>query len=75
MVLDFFDGTQKDQFDEAKRIITIYDNNKDYADKTDELTNVVDKMVSILTSSEPYSEIHKLPTLKKRFNRYTYKYV
>lgn len=65
MVLDFFDGTQKDQFDEAKRIITIYDNNKDYADKTDELTNVVDKMVSILTSSEPYSEIHKLPTLRK----------
>ena len=65
MVLDFFDGTQKDQFDEAKRIITIYDNNKDYADKTDELTNVADKMVSILTSSEPYSEINKLPTLRK----------
>lgn len=65
MVLDFFDGTQKDQFDEAKRIITIYDNNKDYSDKTDELNNVVDKMVSILTSSEPYSEIHKLPTLRK----------
>ena len=65
MVLDFFDGTQKEQFDEAKRIITIYDNNKDYADKTDELTNVVDKMVSILTSNEPYSEIHELPTLRK----------
>jgi hypothetical protein len=65
MVLDFFDGTQKEQFDEAKKIITIYDNNKDYADKTDELTNVVDKMVSILTSKEPYSEIHELPTLRK----------
>ena len=65
MVLDFFDGTQKEQFDEAKKIITIYDNNKDYADKSDELTNVVDKMVSILTSNEPYSEIHELPTLRK----------
>ena len=65
MVLDFFDGTQKEQFDEAKRIIVIYDNNKDYADKTDELTSVVDKMVSILTSNEPYSEIHELPTLRK----------
>lgn len=65
MVLDFFDGTQKEQFDEARRIITIYDNNKDYADKNEELTNVVDKMVSILTANEPYSEIHKLPTLRK----------
>ena len=51
MILDFFDGTQKGQFDEARRILTIYDNNKDYADKTDELKNVVDKMVSILTSN------------------------
>ena len=65
MILDFFDGTQKEQFDEARRILTIYDNNKDYADKTDELKNVVDKMVSILTSEEPYSEIHELPTLRK----------
>ena len=65
MVLDFFYGTQKEQFDEARKIITIYDNNKDYADKTDELTSVVDKMVSILTSKEPYSEIHELPHLRK----------
>ena len=65
MVLDFFDGTQKEQFDEAKKIITIYDNNKDYADKTEELTTAVEKMVSILKSKEPYSEIHELPTLRK----------
>ena len=65
MILDFFDGTQKEQFDEARRILTIYDNNKDYADRTDELKNAVDKMVSILTSEEPYSEIHELPILRK----------
>ncbi len=65
MLLDFFEGTQKQQFDEAKKIITIYDNNKDYTDKTEELTNVVDKMVSILTSKEPYSEIQELPKLRK----------
>lgn len=65
MVLDFFDGTQKEQFDEARKILTIYDNNKDYAEKTEELTSVVDKLVSILTSNEPYSEIHELPTLRK----------
>ena len=65
MVLDFFDGTQKEQFDEAKKIITIYDNNKDYADKNDELTTTVDKIVAILKSNEPYSEIHELPLLRK----------
>ena len=65
MVLDFFDGTQKEQFDEARKILTIYDNNKDYADKTPELVSVVDEMVSILTSKAPYSEIHELPTLRK----------
>ena len=65
MVLDFFDGTQKEQFDEARKILTIYDNNKDYADKTPELVSVVDEMVSILTSKAPYSDIHKLPTLRK----------
>ena len=65
MVLDFFDGTQKEQFDESRKIITIYDNNKDYADKNEELNNVVDKIVSILTAKEPYSEIHELPTLRK----------
>lgn len=65
MVLDFFDGTQKEQFDEARKILTIYNNNKDYAEKTEELTSVVDKLVSILTSNEPYSEIHELPTLRK----------
>ena len=66
MVLDFFNGTQKEQFDEAKRIITIYDNNKDYADKNDELTSTIDKIVTILTSKEPYSEIHELPLLRKK---------
>lgn len=65
MILDFFEGTQKEQFDETRRIITVYDNNKDYTDKNDELTNVVDKIISILTSNEPYSKIHELPTLRK----------
>ena len=65
MVLDFFNGIQKEQFDQARKIIIIYDNNIDYADKTDELLNVTNKIVSILTSKEPYSEIHELPILRK----------
>lgn len=65
MVLDFFKGTQKEQFDEARKILLIYDNNKDYVDKNEELTRVIDKMVSIMESQEPYSNIHELPTLRK----------
>ncbi|MEG0407715.1 MAG: BREX system P-loop protein BrxC, partial [Bacilli bacterium] len=48
MVLDFFRGTQKEQFDEARKILLIYDNNKDYVDKNEDLTKVIDKMVSIM---------------------------
>ncbi|MBQ8234610.1 MAG: BREX system P-loop protein BrxC [Bacilli bacterium] len=65
MVLDFFDGTQKEQFDEARKTLEIYDNNKDFADKTDELNSVVEKITNILTSEEPYSEIHNLPMYRK----------
>ena len=65
MVLDFFDGTQKEQFDEARKTLEIYDNNKDFADKTDELNSVVERITNILTSEEPYSEIHNLPMYRK----------
>ena len=65
MVLDFFKGMQREQFDNARKTLLIYDNNKDFADKTDELKGVVDKITEILTSEEPYSEIHNLPMLRK----------
>lgn len=65
LVLDFFNGTQREQFEEARKIILIYDNNKDYADQSEELQTVVNKMVFILTTNEPYSEIHQLPMLRK----------
>ena len=64
MILDFFNGTQREQFDEARKTLLIYDNNKDFADKTTELSNVVENISSILNSKEPYSEIHKLPMLR-----------
>lgn len=63
-LLDFFKGMQRDQFDEARKTLLIYDKNKDYADNTDELQEVVNKIVSILTNKEPYSNIHELPTLR-----------
>lgn len=65
LLLEFFNGTQKEQFDETRKILIIYDNNKDYSDANNELSEVVDNITSILCASEPYSEIHKLPTLRK----------
>jgi hypothetical protein len=65
LLLEFFNGTQKEQFDETRKILIIYDNNKDYSDANNELSEVVDNITAILYASEPYSEIHKLPTLRK----------
>lgn len=63
-ILNFFNGIQKEKFDEARKIILIYDNNKDFADNTEELKNVADQITGILKNPEPYDEIHKLPLLR-----------
>ncbi len=63
-ILNFFNGIQKGKFDEARKIILIYDNNKDFADNTEELKNVADQITGILKNPEPYDEIHKLPLLR-----------
>jgi hypothetical protein len=65
MIYDFFKGTQKQQFDESRRTLIIFDSNKDYADKSEELVEVVKRMFNILTKEEPYSDIHELPLLRK----------
>ncbi|MEG1008618.1 MAG: hypothetical protein RSF67_02150, partial [Clostridia bacterium] len=64
-LLDFYNGNQKDQFDKARESLLIYDNNKDYADNTTELSDVVNKLVEILTKEEPYSDIPELPILRQ----------
>lgn len=63
-ILNFFNGIQKEKFDEARKIILIYDNNKDFADNTEELKNVAEQITGILKNPEPYDEIHKLPLLR-----------
>lgn len=65
LVLDFFNGMQKEQFDDAKKTLLIYENNKDFADKTPELIEVVNKITATLTNPEPYSNIHELPMLRR----------
>lgn len=68
IILNFFNGMQREQFDNARKALSIYDDNKDFADETDELRQVIDKLSNILKSPEPYSEIHKLPMLKGSLN-------
>ena len=41
MVLDFSKVCKREQFDNAEKTLLIYDNNKDFADKTDELKKVL----------------------------------
>lgn len=64
MISEFFKGSQKEQFDKVRETIITYENNKDYVDNTQELKDVVGKILDILKAEEPYSSIHELPTLR-----------
>ena len=63
-ISEFFKGSQKEQFDKVRDTIITYENNKDYVDNTQELKDVVRKILDILKAEEPYSSIHELPTLR-----------
>ena len=63
-ISEFFNGCQKEQFDKVRETIITYENNKDYVDNTQELKDVVEKIMEILKSEEPYSRIYELPTLR-----------
>lgn len=63
-IYEFFEGSQKEQFDKVRETIITYENNKDYVDNTQELKNIVGKITDILKAEEPYSNIHELPTLR-----------
>ena len=64
-IVEFFNGNQKEQFDKIRDTITMYDNNIDFVDQSEELKVVIDKIVHILNAEEPYNEIHQLPTLRR----------
>ena len=67
-VLDFFKGKQKENFDNARKAVMFYEDNKDYADEIDELKDAVRAITGILELEEPYSEIPKLPGLRDNLN-------
>lgn len=65
-VKKFFDSNQKDFFDKAVHKIGVYNENKTYVlDK--EVIDLVEQMKKIVCSKEPYSDIHKLPSLIDKF--------
>lgn len=43
-ISEFFNGSQKEQFDKVRETIITYENNKDYVDNTQELKDVVEKI-------------------------------
>ena len=67
-VLDFFKGKQKENFDNARKSVMFYEDNKDYADEIDELKEAVKAITTILEMDEPYADIPKLPGLRDNLN-------
>lgn len=62
----FFDSNQKDFFDKAVHKINIYNENKTYVlDK--EVIDLVSQMKKIVDNKQPYSDIHKLPSIIDKF--------
>lgn len=66
LVKEFFSGSQKEQFDKMRDEMIIYDANIDYIDHSEELDNLIEDILSIMTDKEPYSRIYELPTLRSK---------
>ena len=65
LIEDFFEGAQKESFDKTKDTILIYEQNLDYIDRKNEFMEVVEKIKDIIENPKPYSDIHKLSTLRE----------
>lgn len=62
----FFDSNQKDFFDKAIHKVDIYNSNKTYVlDR--EVIDLITQMKKVVENNNPYSEIHKLPSLIDKF--------
>ena len=65
-IIGFFEGSQREMFNNARTIVEKYENNKEYIDKTDEMEELYCNIVVILKAKEPYSDIQKLRGLRKQ---------
>ena len=66
-VLAFFNGSQKEIFDNACNVNVIYENNKNFIDDSN-ISQIASDINKIINMSSPYSNIHRLPELIKTFN-------
>lgn len=62
----FFQGEQREIFQRAVDLLAIYDDSKTYIVDAG-LEDTVAQMRSILRKEKPYSDIHKLPELRKQY--------
>lgn len=65
-VKKFFGGEQKEIFDRATRLMTIYDDSKTFI-VSDEIEKTVGDVKDIMKKAAPYSDIFKLPGLLDQF--------
>jgi len=65
-IVGFFEN-QQDFFDAALKTIELYDKNETYI-VNDEMVKIVDDLKDIVSADEPYSEIHRIPALRTKFN-------
>lgn len=65
-VKDFFNN-QRDKYDQAKKRLTIFEDNRTYV-TDNEINELVDKMDRIVHHAEPYDRIQELPDLYRAFD-------
>ena len=65
-VKKFFEGEQKKIFDNALRLMKIYEDSKTFI-VDDDIENTARDINTIIKKTNPYSDIHKLPELLKKF--------
>ena len=67
LVRGFFE-TQKSSFDQGLKVLTIFEENKNFVNAP-EVLEVLDQVKAIVESQNPYSEIHRLPVLRDKFSK------
>ena len=67
IVMKFFESNQKGIFDEALKLMGIYENSKNFVVNS-EIEKVVSETNEILNNANPYGQIFRLPDLLDKFN-------
>ena len=63
-----FFKNQKRHFDDALRILALYQENEEYIAAKGEIAGIVKQIEQVVESPRPYSQITQLPGLREKFN-------